>query len=547
MSRPTRLILFCLAGALLTGGLATLYVASEAPGAIAISPDLVAVGLLAAALTVANLFVRFTRWQFVLRRLDVRVPSVDSLWAFAGSFAFLPVPLLLGQLYARRRLLPEPRPAPADIVLAFVWERWLDAWALLLLSTLALPAGWSVAALLLAGAGLLLPFRLATLRASLALVERISALFTPSPLRFDPRKVETLLSGEVVAAAAAGSLLAWALLGASFATVAATAGTGGSFTALVGSAALGILGGGLSLVPLGAAVSGLILLDQLASFGAPTAAALQAVFVFRVSSAWLTVVLGAVVLLIWRGRSRRPSEAGHDHFDEIDPCYDSWLPQHYRAHLVTRKLGFMRDHLASLGPAPRGLDLGCGRGWYVEGVRSGGARIIGMDLSRRQLDATREYAGAGTPLCQASILAPPFRSGAYDFAYVINVFHHLSLDEQRAGFETVARILRPGGLFFLHEMNVRNPVFRGYLGYVYPILKGIEEGIEHYLDPRRLPVPPSLELVSVDYFTFVPDLCPESLLPLFRGLERRLERSPVAPFAAHFLAVLRRRPEPSRS
>jgi hypothetical protein len=59
-----------------------------------------------------------------------------------------------------------------------------------------------------------------------------------------------------------------------------------------------------------------------------------------------------------------------------------------------------------------------------------------------------------------------------------------------------------------------------------------------------LPLPPSLELVSVDYFTFVPDLCPEPLLPILSAIESRLEKSPLAPLGVHFLAVLRHRQDP---
>ena len=541
MSRPAQLILFCLIGALVTGGLATLFVAWEAPGSIGISLEVVPAATLAVVLTIANLFLRFVRWQFALRRLEVRLPIIDSLSAFGGSFAFLPVPLLLGQLYARWRLLPEPRPPPARIVLAFVWERWLDVWALLALSSLALAGGWRLLALGLVVVGLVPPLRVAVMKASLALIERVSGLFSPDPLRFERGPLETVLAGRVFAISAAASLVAWGLMGASFATIALSAGTGGNVFALGGAAAVGILGSGLSLVPMGVAVSGLILLGLLASLPAVQEAALETVFVFRVSSVWLSVVLGAVVLLLARNRSHRRPAQPHDHFDAIDHCYDAWLPPHYRAHLVERKLSFMREHLAGLGEAPLGLDLGCGRGWYVEGVRREGAQVIGMDLSRRQLDATRQYLGREIPLCQGSMLALPFRSGAYDFAYTINVFHHLpSRQIQQDALDTVARILRPGGLFFLHEMNVRNPIFRAYLGYVYPILKGIEEGNEFYVDPRVLSLPPSLELVSVHYFTFVPDICPEALLPLMRAIERKLEKSRLATLGAHFLAVLRR-------
>ena len=88
-----------------------------------------------AASTFGNLFARFMRWQFLLRRLAVRLPTIDSLGAFAGSFAFLPVPLYLGQIVARVRLLPTLTPTErAHVVFAAIWERTLDVWALALLA-----------------------------------------------------------------------------------------------------------------------------------------------------------------------------------------------------------------------------------------------------------------------------------------------------------------------------------------------------------------------------------------------------------------------------
>jgi hypothetical protein len=104
----------------------------------------------------------------------------------------------------------------------------------------------------------------------------------------------------------------------------------------------------------------------------------------------------------------------------------------------------------------------------------------------------------------------------------------------------IGRVVRPGGLVFVHEMSARNPLFRLYLEYVYPITKGIEEGTEYYLDPRRATDLPGLRLLEVAHFTFIPDFAPRALLPWLARIEQRLESSPLAPWAAHFLAVYER-------
>ena len=78
------------------------------------------------------------------------------------------------------------------------------------------------------------------------------------------------------------------------------------------------------------------------------------------------------------------------------------------------------------------------------------------------------------------MLSLPFAAKSFEFAYVINVLHHLPPERQLEALGQVASVVSPGGLVFVHEMNPINPLFRFYLGYVFPILKGIEEGVETY-------------------------------------------------------------------
>lgn len=159
LSRPARLLLAFLAASAGVGGAATLYAMMwEDPSLHLPSPAVLVATLIVAGSTVGNLFLRFVRWHYLLRRLDVRLQTIPSLGAFVGSFAFLPVPLYLGQLVARRQLASGvPHDRRGHVVLVFLWERALDVWALALLALPAfgpLPAAAS-AVLLLAG---LLPF-----------------------------------------------------------------------------------------------------------------------------------------------------------------------------------------------------------------------------------------------------------------------------------------------------------------------------------------------------------------------------------------------------
>jgi SAM-dependent methyltransferase len=172
--------------------------------------------------------------------------------------------------------------------------------------------------------------------------------------------------------------------------------------------------------------------------------------------------------------------------------------------------------------------------------------MVALDYSREQVRIAARTPGVQSDnptFVQGDVASLPLANSSLDFAYSINVFHHLSGPAQQArAFAEVARVLRPGGVFFLHEMNVRNPLFRFYLNYVFPLLRGIDEGTENWLLPDRLPFPPELALTRVEYFTFLPDFLPLPLLRVLSSLEARLESGSLARFGAHYMAVFTKRP-----
>ena len=102
-------------------------------------------------------------------------------------------------------------------------------------------------------------------------------------------------------------------------------------------------------------------------------------------------------------------------------------------------------------------------------------------------------------------------------------------------------MLKPGGLFFLHEINVENPLFRFYMSYWFPLLCDIDEGTEEWIKPSRLPrVEGAVWSRDVDYFTFLPDFTPRAALRALTSVEARLERSSIRSWSAHYAASLRK-------
>ena len=126
-------------------------------------------------------------------------------------------------------------------------------------------------------------------------------------------------------------------------------------------------------------------------------------------------------------------------------------------------------------------------GVHLGRMRALGFDVSGIDVSAAQIQLAARKLGSADLMRLGSAPAIPAPDGTYDFVYVINVLHHLaSIDEQRRAFGELLRVLKPGGMLFVHEINTRNVLFRFYMGYVFPSLNCIDEGVERWLLPHRL-------------------------------------------------------------
>ncbi len=142
-------------------------------------------------------------------------------------------------------------------------------------------------------------------------------------------------------------------------------------------------------------------------------------------------------------------------------------------------------------------------------MRELGFDVSGIDASAGQVRLAARNVGQAGVVQVGSVLEIPAADASYDFLYVINVLHHLkSVDEQRQAFAELFRVLKPGGLLFVHEINTRNVLFRFYMGYVFPSLNCIDEGVERWLLPNKMGQYTTARVVDIRYFTFLPGFRP---------------------------------------
>ncbi|MEQ1910961.1 MAG: methyltransferase domain-containing protein, partial [Vicinamibacterales bacterium] len=334
------------------------------------------------------------------------------------------------------------------------------------------------------------------------------------------------------------SVVAWVLPCAGLWLLAASAERGLGLVDAIATYSGSATDSALTLAPGGVLVAGRQMLSALADHGFTDADAVLAVFGVRLSTVGISVALGVLFVVM---HVRTASASSATHFDDIAEAYDVQIPESRRNALLLRKTALMKAVVDARGVGRRGLDVGCGQGAYVGRMRELGFAVEGIDMSAGQVRLAARNVGGEGIVRVGSVLDIPAADASCDFVYIINVLHHLnSIDEQRRAFAELLRVLTPGGLLFVHEINTHNILFRFYMGYVFPSLNCIDEGVERWLLAHELEKYTAAPVVDVHYFTFLPDFVPAPIVKLLAPVERALERSRARAYSAHYMAVLRK-------
>ena len=144
--------------------------------------------------------------------------------------------------------------------------------------------------------------------------------------------------------------------------------------------------------------------------------------------------------------------------------------------------------LKTIYPAPPAIDLGCGRGEWLEFLLDEACSPLGIDQDEEMLQSCRERnlpAQQGDAVAYLATL--PDESQA-----VVSAFHvveHLSFDQLRTVVSSALRVLKPGGLLIMETPNPENIVVAT---------------CNFWLDPTHLrPIPPQLLSFLPEYYGFV--------------------------------------------
>jgi O-antigen chain-terminating methyltransferase len=145
------------------------------------------------------------------------------------------------------------------------------------------------------------------------------------------------------------------------------------------------------------------------------------------------------------------------------------------------------EPLLAIYPAVAAVDLGCGRGEWVELLAETGFIPVGVDLDGGMLDACLKL---GLPVVQGDAIG--YLCALSDESQaVVSAFHvveHIAFDQLRTLVGEALRVLKPGGLLIMETPNPENIVVAT---------------TNFYLDPtHQRPIPPELLAFVAEYSGF---------------------------------------------
>lgn len=164
-------------------------------------------------------------------------------------------------------------------------------------------------------------------------------------------------------------------------------------------------------------------------------------------------------------------------FDDYAARFDTALVERL-AYTVPEKLAaLILDHAGATAHFPVVTDLGCGTGLFGQRIRSHAGTLEGFDLSTNMLAQAAEKAvydrlakaDLSRPAAESGLFGPGVPEGRCDLATAADVLIYLG--DLHDIFPSVARLLRPGGLFAFSLEDggeASGPVLRPSLRYAHP-------------------------------------------------------------------------------
>jgi 2-polyprenyl-6-hydroxyphenyl methylase/3-demethylubiquinone-9 3-methyltransferase len=140
------------------------------------------------------------------------------------------------------------------------------------------------------------------------------------------------------------------------------------------------------------------------------------------------------------------------------------------------------DLAAGLSQA-RALDVGCGGGILAEAMARGGARVLGIDLSKAVLDVAELHALEGNVAVEYRAIAAEQlaleQPGAFDLVTCMEMLEHVP--DPKASIAALAALVKPGGNVVVSTLNRKAMAFAVAIVGAEYIARMLPRGTHEYL------------------------------------------------------------------
>jgi O-antigen chain-terminating methyltransferase len=155
---------------------------------------------------------------------------------------------------------------------------------------------------------------------------------------------------------------------------------------------------------------------------------------------------------------------------------------------LTAYLPFINALKQANGQNATALDIGCGRGEWLELLTEQGLNAKGIDLDQGMLQACYQQ-GLNVEHANGITRLAELESNTLDIISAFHVVEHLTFEDLQTLITQAHRVLTPGGLLILETPNPENLAVAAY---------------SFYMDPTHIkPIPPDLLAFTTEYAGFI--------------------------------------------
>ena len=161
--------------------------------------------------------------------------------------------------------------------------------------------------------------------------------------------------------------------------------------------------------------------------------------------------------------------------EELNKHYSqySYSSSGYLSPLTIHSYNLLLDEFESYRKTNKILDVGCGRGWFLQEANKRGWNVFGTEYSTEAIKICKSN---GLKMHEGKLESTAFSSEEFDIITSFEVIEHINNPIEETSY--IYKFLRKGGLFYLTTPNF-NCYLRFYLKENYNII-GYPEHLAYY-------------------------------------------------------------------